>query len=215
MVLLSQAELSDGEMDKAILIRLKPVPLDQDIESGHGEGQTSLEIEPRPMTDLLEMTNDGQHRQDGFDHHTYIPGAARADFHVGRVACFGMEAGIGQDDHLLTKLGYQGLEGRVMHIGRVTAPSDDQAELVQDKAELAADDPTPVRFALLADLFRATPFAHRVQQFNAIAVGHAQKGWLGQKAVGPSPMRLEQPEQARPIWQVRRKSATQSRFSQR
>jgi hypothetical protein len=28
-------------------------------------------------------------------------------------------------------------------------------------------------------------------------------------------MRLEQPEQARPIWQVRRKSATQSRFSQR
>jgi len=35
MVLLLQAELSDGEMDKAILIRLKPVPLDQDVESGH------------------------------------------------------------------------------------------------------------------------------------------------------------------------------------
>jgi hypothetical protein len=32
MVLLSQAELSNGQGDKAILIRLKSVPLRQDID---------------------------------------------------------------------------------------------------------------------------------------------------------------------------------------
>ena len=31
---LLQAELSDGEMDEAMLIRLKSMPLGQDIESG-------------------------------------------------------------------------------------------------------------------------------------------------------------------------------------
>src|SRR5512135_2396787 len=91
-----------------------------------------------------------------------------------------------------------------MYIGRVTTPIDDQTELVQDKAELAADDPAMVRFAFLADLARAASFAHRMQQLNAVRVSYAQQGRLDHKAVGPGLMRLEQPEQACPIRQARK-----------
>jgi hypothetical protein len=75
-------------MDKTVFIRFEAVPLNQDIESGDGVSQTSLEILPGPMSDTFEMADCRQHGYDRFDNHPHIPRAALADFHVFRITLF-------------------------------------------------------------------------------------------------------------------------------
>ncbi len=48
-------------MNEAVRVRLEAIPSDQQIENGHGKGQTSLEIGPNAMHDFFEMANGGQH----------------------------------------------------------------------------------------------------------------------------------------------------------
>src|SRR5437763_8608229 len=55
MVLLSQAEWSDGEMGLALRAQREAIPLDQHVEQRHGEGQTHREVAPDAMEDLLEV----------------------------------------------------------------------------------------------------------------------------------------------------------------
>jgi hypothetical protein len=61
MVLVSEAEMSQGEVDITSFTDLNAIPLNKDIEHSHGEGQTALEVFPFSMHDLLEMANQGQH----------------------------------------------------------------------------------------------------------------------------------------------------------
>ena len=56
-----KAELSDRERDEASLIRLKAMPLDQDIEQGHGEADFGFEVIPDLMPAVLEVTDVSQH----------------------------------------------------------------------------------------------------------------------------------------------------------
>ena len=69
-----------------------------------------------------------------------------------------MEPRICEDNHGIGKLGNQGLKMRVVDIGGGTVPRTNQRPLVQDKTELASDDPPMIALAFLADLRWATPF---------------------------------------------------------
>ena len=181
-------------MDKPVFIGLKPIPLSQDIERGHREGQTSLEVRPDPMADFLEVADGGQHRQHRLDDHPYVPSSPGAQLQVGRVSPACMEVGVGQHDHPVLELFDEWMERRVVHIGRVTVPLDDETPLIEDQTELPADNPPIVRFALFADLLVAPSFSDGMEQFDAIGVGHPQDGRVDQEPIRPVVMRLEQAE---------------------
>src|SRR5438477_8771473 len=107
-----------------------------------------------------------------------------------------METGICQDNHLAVKLGNQGLKMRVVDVGCGAVPGTDQAPLVQDETEFAADNPAMITFAFLPNLGRAASFPHGVNQLDAIAVSDAQHRGRSQKARGPRGVGLEEPCQA-------------------
>src|SRR5262245_3850577 len=75
------------------------MPLDEHIESGHGERQARLKIGPAPMHHLLQMADERQHREHRLHQHAVLPLAALTEFEVGRIALRGMEAGVTQDNH--------------------------------------------------------------------------------------------------------------------
>ena len=78
------------------------------IERRHGPRDAGAEVGPHAMADFLAMKDRGEHRQHGFHQHPRVPAATRTDFHVGRITARGMETSIGQDNHLVVKLGNQG-----------------------------------------------------------------------------------------------------------
>jgi len=57
VLVISQAELGDGQPYEALFIGRQTMPLSQQIKSGHGKSQSGLEIGGYPMGDLLEMTH--------------------------------------------------------------------------------------------------------------------------------------------------------------
>src|SRR5215510_4619639 len=70
-----QTKLSDRERHQTRRVGLEAIPLDEDIEGGHGEGQARLKIGPAPVHDLFEMANERQHREHRLDEHTVKAGA--------------------------------------------------------------------------------------------------------------------------------------------
>ena len=79
-----------------------------------------------------------------------------------------METRIGQDAHRLVKLGHQGLNIGVMHMGCRTVPGTDQASLIQDKTQLPPNNPAMIALAFLADL----PDAGRTLDADGVAAFH-------------------------------------------
>ena len=79
------------------------MPLHEEIKSGEGKSGPRLERSPRAMQHLLQRTDLGQHRQHGRHQHASIPRATLTQLEIGRVAFFGMDAGITQDGLLLLK----------------------------------------------------------------------------------------------------------------
>ena len=131
------------------------------------------------MSDFLEMTNSGQHRQHRFDQHPGISFAPLAGFEVGGMPVFLNKAPIAKDGHRVSDTVDQVMEsGPVMHIGGVTVPIDDQSQVVEQDTLLAADNPAPVRFTLAPDLLLATPFATGMKQFNAKAINQPEQRGL-------------------------------------
>ena len=55
-----------------------------------------------------------------------------------------MKALVAQYDHPLFKAANHHLKDRVVDIGRVTVPIDDEAPVVDDSAQLTIDDPATV-----------------------------------------------------------------------
>ena len=135
------------------------MPLDEYIESGHGEGQTRLKIRPAPMHHLLQMADQRQHREHRLHEHTVLPLAPSAQFEVGRIALGGMEGSITQDDHVLLKLSNQPLKAVIRDIGGGTRPPHDQPPLIEQQTEFAAANPAVIGEAFPADLLRAAPLA--------------------------------------------------------
>jgi hypothetical protein len=65
-------------MNETMLIRLKTRPLNKIVKKHHCKGETGLKVKPDAMRNLVEMTNNDQHRQDGFHEHTGIPSTTLA-----------------------------------------------------------------------------------------------------------------------------------------
>ena len=68
-----QTKFSHREGHEARRVGLKAMPLDQDIEGGHGEGEPGVKIRPDPVHDFLEVAHEGQHRQDRLYQDAILP----------------------------------------------------------------------------------------------------------------------------------------------
>src|SRR5438105_7443926 len=194
-VSLLETELGNRQANHLMLVHFHAPP-GQEIERRHGPRNPGAKVGPYPMADFLAMENRGEHREHRFYQHPGIPGPTRTDLHIGGIAGRGMETGICQDNHLAVKLGNQGLKMRVVDVGCGAVPGTDQAPLVQDETEFAADNPAMIPFAFLPNLGRAASFPHGVNQLDAIAVSDAQHRGRSQKARGPRGVGLEEPCQA-------------------
>ena len=127
------------------------------------------------MHDFLEMANGGQHGQNGFDNHAFIVAEWLTHLQIGRIALFGMEAMIGKDHRAIFDALDQRVKDGVMNIRCITTPIDHLTEMVEQEAELAAHNPASVGIPLLANLLLRTAFAHRMDQFNPVAINDTQQ----------------------------------------
>src|SRR4029079_13639742 len=75
------------------------MPWKQQVKGRHRGGKPGVEIRPDPMHDLLEMSDEREHRQHGLDEYTVVPLAPSIKFEVGRIALRGMERRVAQDNH--------------------------------------------------------------------------------------------------------------------
>src|SRR5499426_3424418 len=106
-----QTKISDRERHEARHVGLEAMPLHEDIEGRHREGQARLKIGPAPMHDLFEMADERQHREHRLHQHTVLPLPPLTQFEIGGIAFCSMEAGITQDNHPFFELPNQPLEG--------------------------------------------------------------------------------------------------------
>ena len=91
-----QTQFSDREGYEARRVGLEAMPLDEDIEGGHGECQARLKIRPTPMHHLLHMADERQHREHRLYQHTVLPLATLTQFEIARIPLRGMETGVTQ-----------------------------------------------------------------------------------------------------------------------
>ena len=183
-------------MDASGCVGFHPIPLHQDVESHHHICQMSFKTAPGQMSHHLAAPYRGHHGEGGFHRHAHVPLSPSADLDVGRVAFGAVKAGIGQDNHPSVVVFQQVSEGLVMNVGGSAVPIGDQAQLVDHDAELAPNDPAVIGLALPARLVEIASRAHRMAQFNAVAVGDAQDGRLGQEVAGPAGLGFQSAEEA-------------------
>jgi hypothetical protein len=107
------------------------MPLNQPIESRHGERQTGMAIRLDPIHDLLEVRDECQHRQHGLDEHTVLPRATLTQCEMAGIALAGMKGRVAQDNHALFALANQPLKGVLRDMGGGALPCDDQGILDQ------------------------------------------------------------------------------------
>jgi len=194
-----KSNIGDGQMDYPLGIGCKALPLDHQIECRHGEGQACPEVVPTTMHYLLEMPDQGEHGEHGFDHHALVPLATFAEFEVGGVSLTGMEPGITQNDHLVFKPPNQGLKAGIVNIGSSTVPGSDQTQMIEHQAKFASHDPAMIGAPLLPHLAGATSFPDGMNQLNAGVNGDPQQAGFSQEAVTPGSVYSQQPEETSPM----------------
>ena len=155
------------------------------------------------MHDLLQMADERQHREHRLDEHAVLPLPALTQFQVAGIPLRGMEAGVAQDDHPPIHLLNQPLKGVIWDIGGVTGPPHDQAVLVQQQAEFAADNPAVIGEAFAADLPGTPAFAPRVDQLPPLRVDDAAHRRRGQEDRRPVLRGLQEPQEPRPLGEAR------------
>src|SRR6266571_1332230 len=75
-----QTKFSHRERHEARRIGLETIPLDQDIEGGHGEREPRLKIGPYAVHDSLEMADERQHGEHRLDEQAVLPLATQTEF---------------------------------------------------------------------------------------------------------------------------------------
>src|SRR5256714_6404749 len=80
-----QTKFSHREGHEARRVRLETVPLDQHIESRHGERQACLKIRPAPMHHLLQMADQRQHREHRLHEDAILPLPPSTQLEVGGI----------------------------------------------------------------------------------------------------------------------------------
>ncbi len=156
------------------------------------------------MKQFLERTNVGQKREDRFNQSTLIPGALLAQFEVFGHAILATKAQVTQRDRLPFVLLDEWQKTVIAFVGCSLLPIHYTPVLIDDPAQFDPYDPAPIAFALATDLLRRTAFAHRMKQFNAIAIGRSEKGRRAQKAIRPIPMHRQQTLQTRAFGEARK-----------
>jgi len=171
-------------MKETLLINLDAAPLQEQIEDGHQKSESHLEVLPDAMQHVFAVSDSGQQREDAFDQHADIPGAALANLEILRITFFAMKARIGADDHASGKLLKQRVKLGVRDIGGGRLPSHDQAPLIQDHAKFATHNPARVRLTFLSKTltFGEAQCSDRMTQLNPKRVRHAQHGRFGKEA---------------------------------
>src|SRR6266446_2378479 len=199
-----QTKLRHREWYEARRIGLEAMPLDEHIEGGHGKRKSRMERRPDAMHDLLEVANDGQHRQDRLHEEAILPLPPLAQFEVGGIPLGGMESGITQDNHTSVELKNESLKGVICDIGGGTRPPHDQSPLIQQQTEFAPGNPAVVREAFAANLVGTPAFTHGVDQLDAVGVNDAEHRRSGQEDLRPVLMRPEEAKEPRALRKLRK-----------
>lgn len=155
-------------MNLAGRIHRQAMPLNQEIEHRHRERQAGTKIHPTPMRHFFEMGDCGEHSEHRFNQIPLGPAMMPIDFQVGWIAAFGMKAAIGQHEHLLPIFINQRMESRIIDIGGMRIPVDDEPPLIEQHGEFATHNPLMMRPAQFANLTRTGAAVRPMDQFNAI-----------------------------------------------
>src|SRR5919106_1145866 len=123
-----------------------------------------MKVVPDPMHHLLEVPNPGEHGKHCFYRHAFVPLPPLTQLEVGWVSYFGMESGVGPDHHLIFKPLEQMLKMGIVDVGGGTIPSRHHAQVVEEQAELAPDNPAMIGFPFLPHLVLTTSLWHRMKQ---------------------------------------------------
>ena len=161
-----------------------------------------MKVVPDPMHHLLEVPNQGEHGKHRFYQHALVPFPPLTQLEVGWVSYLGMESTIGQDHHLIFKPLDQMLKMGIVDVGSGTIPSRHQAQVVEEQAELASNNPAMIGFPLLPHLMLATSLSYRMNQLDAVGIDDAQQGRLGQETMAPVLVSTQQPEEAGAVGQL-------------
>ena len=137
-----------------IIIRLKCNPLHQDVEGNYVEGKYKVnkpcfEVIIGIMAHLLDMTHNSQHREHSFHFPTLVPLASATAPDVGMIAFSAAKAQIAEYAHPISEALYNAIEATVRHIRRVVVLVHNESEMIQRKAELAAEYPSAVDYPLV------------------------------------------------------------------
>ena len=190
-------------MEKASIIPFEAMPKCQEIEGRHGKGQPGTEVVPHPVHHPLKMADQGEHGEDRFHLHAFIPLAPLTDFEVGRVSPFGMKAVITEDHHLALKLPDQRLKVGVVDVGGGAIPPCHQPPPIEYQTQLASHYPAVVGLPFSSNLTGTPAFPCRVEQLYSIAVDDTQQSRGGQEGVRPVLMGRQEPEQTRTVGHAR------------
>src|SRR6266498_5010575 len=104
------------------------------------------------MVDAFQVTDEGQHREDGFDTHAFIPSSFLADFHVFGNTVFVSKAEICQGDGLSDKGFDDRMKMLVVHVHGGPIPIDDSAYIIQQHTNLDSNAPTSFVAPLFSNL---------------------------------------------------------------
>ena len=156
------------------------------IELGDDIGQTGGVTAGHAMKDKFYSTDHGHQREGGFYKHEFVPGVAPAELEIGRRSHRSSEPAVCQDNGLTHPGLDQRQEDLVVHVGRAPISGRDLASVIEQPAQLHADDPAPVALAFPADLALTATLASRMDQLDTIAVECGEKGGVSQEALAPS-----------------------------
>ena len=104
-----------------------------------------------------------------------------------------------------------GIQDERRDIGGGTRPPHDQPPLLEEETEFAADNPAMIRDAFAADLLRAAPLAHGVDQLDAIGVDDAEHRRSGQEDLRPVLTGREEAQEPRPLGEPGKQSTRVAR----
>ena len=180
------------------------VQLQQGVKHRRQVGQVGPQILSGAMEQVLQVADQGEHREDRLNQSPLIPFPLGAELKILWNSRSRGEAPICQGDRLPFKRSDHGQEDLIVDVGRVPVPSDHFPSAVDEPAEFDPHDPAVVGLPLLAELLGAAPFTPGMDQFDAVGVDHGEEGGIGeeevtqilvggQEALEPGPFRQREP----------------------
>jgi hypothetical protein len=175
----------------------------QTIEHGRGRAKARRQVLLHTMKDFFKMIDLGDDTEDALDHHTIITFSVLTKAPMNWLFPAFAEAQVAEHFRLIGP-GRSDL-AKVLVLGVGGGPSliNDLALQGDQPTEFDPDDPAMVTLAFLADLGWTTPFANRVDQFNAVVINYTLLPRGDQKLVGQIFISCQQTQQAQTLMPYR------------